>query len=1311
MHFTSTGLQSHPLPQPGGPFAYAGQIAEHNQYIEYSLETGILFFIIDSNVYDREGYQIADNDQLSSCLVCLPISEANMTVSMYGDYCDKYWLFFSNAVALLDLDLPNPLVANRKGYIIDWDDPSVPGFPNNFFANYLGGDLLSFSEIPTGYTPAAGGLNALNSRPYFRLPVSDTGGHPLKAILIDVYDDHFAGAKYLAVHSENSPYFYQITHTGVWPHAQWLSSALNPGEGLPYYNSVELTRSGNNDVLLATSLSVAGSINFNQDNLFLFTANSGFELQSVLPLNAHIGGLGGSIGDLAFSPNADYLYFGLDQPPYLGYYRISTGTFGDFASILTLAQAQAAGHSQLEVVKFNGNDALCFGGSGGLSYLTSPDDPTQSQLISNAIALSSLGKLNSATPYEDYYFLQHQQYVHTAEVATADPSCCRFIACQLGVLSYKVQGTNNWSPGSNPFEEVNGVVYFEEDLVFATGSYTVIDDLEFQFGPTVKAVIEAGAFVELNGCLWTSQCDLMWTGTHLLGTTNAQHSISQSSSNQGRFMLRNSTIEHARVAIAVGLGSNTGGGIVRAFNAVFRNNVWDVRFRPYQYINPGGDLVGNQSVFRDTYFMTDAPLNYPQLIPVVHAELREVYGVSFNRCSFINSTPYSVHMYHQRGEGIKAISSSFRLSGTNTEFDQGAANTDATSFYRLHYGIHSTGFNNNVATYLCRYQEFQECTYGIVNFQTDHIQVYENNFTLMAFSPSSDLETMIRGMYITGSTGYEVQQNYFTFDGVETGIGLGIWVDESGPYPNQIRNNTFNRLKLGIYVSNENALLSVSGNMNGLQLLCNTFVDGGTDIYRAEKTSMRHNQGGGQFSGGPIFAGNIFSFENPVCTGISGDFRNNLNQDFEVDINGIPTLIPWQLDYFCPSGVDIQIPVCDNGNGVFDAIQVTDATHSYDCGPVYPSYSGVIPPAGGGRSNEELIADLEENETEHNELLEYYHSWIDDGVTDASLQLVTNAFPSESEFVRDIMLQRFPLSDDVLRTFITKAENYDPWHLTQVFLANSPLHPRFLSQLEASEILSPFFMSLIHAAQEGQNPRHELENELSVLSAMTYHLKQELKQRWLYAWLDDEETTLPIDSMHQFASYPDHLLQSAAFELYFGNPAAASGHLASSEKWEDFQVPFALLESLRDSLPLDTLSIASTIDGLWLNEHPGVASFSLALQHAFLGSDWLPDPEMSFDKSMQAKAEKQSEQNDKSTSIAVYPNPASDRAMLTYPAEWSGNAQVLLYDVTGRQMFEQQLTGSGLFELRLGQHPRGMYVIHVVSEGKVLGQTRITLQN
>jgi hypothetical protein len=899
--------------------------------------------------------------------------------------------------------------------------------------------------------------------------------------------------------------------------------------------------------------------------------------------------------------------------------------------------------------------------------------------------------------------LQHQAFNETYNLATQTLDCCSFFADQFGELSYKVEGSNTWSPGNTPFEEVNGVVYFEQDIVFATGSNTVINDLEFRFAPLVKAVIEAGAYVELNGCVWTAQCDEMWQGSRLLGTTNAQHSISQSSSNQGVFRLNNSTIEHARLAIAVGTSPVNSGGVVKAYNSKFRNNMRDVLFNPFKYITAGGNLVMNTSVFHDTYFITDAALNIPQILPTVHAELREVYGIRFEKCSFINSTPYSVHAYNQRGTGIFAVSAFFRLSGSNTEFDEVAENTDATSFYRLFFGIRSTGFDNPLATYLCRYQEFQECTYGIVNFQTDNIQVYENNFALMTFSPQSGLETMVRGIYLTGSTGYEVQQNYFTFDGTESGVGLGVWVDHSGKKADQIRNNHFNRLKLGCYVSNFNANPDTQA---GLQLLCNLFTECVTDIYRGEKTSMRHDQGGFQDGGSnQIYAGNVFSEASPNCTGIAGDFRNHPNQDV------YDTGEQWYVTYNCSSASANLVPFCEYPSN--DRFGVTVAANFItSCASTYPEYStgGPGPLPGAGLVRQDVLSELDVANDALSSLEAYYTSWVDDGTTTSSATLVANAFPSESAFVRDIMLQRFPLSDQVLKRFIQNASSYDPWHLTQVFLANSPLNPRFLFELEQSAILSPFFMGLIHSAQDGSNPRHLVEKQLMGLATQIGDLRRHLGHDLLHNKFLDGTYAVHPDTLFSDLGTDPNSLQSATHSIFFGANSGEFNLPTFPAQIEEYEPLFEVLQTLRDSLPFDTLAISSAISSYETSDSPGLRSVALALQHAHFGQDSLPDPVLASEKTLQMYRQDLTDRTRLEPRLAIYPNPASERFMLTYPAELSGLGHVVIYDLYGRELSTTLLDGNGVVEMSTAMLSNGTYIARIHFEEIVIGSMSIIIK-
>jgi hypothetical protein len=1298
--FTTSGLLTEPLPQPGGLGNYAGAVAKNNQYIEYSLETGILFFIIDSNIYDRDGFLIADSEITPNCRICLPMSEANLTTAVYPGYCDKFWIFFSNQVAMLDLSIQNVIHPTRKGHIIDWDDPTVFGFPSPFFVNYVDGDLVNFSNA--NYVYGIGG--PLNSTPYLELPVADTGGHPIQAVLTDLYDDNLTGEKYLVVHSENAPYIYSVDHTGVWIHQQWSNTSVNPGEGLPYYNSVEIVSNPlTGNVLLATSLSVAGHVGFDDDNLYIFTANSSFVFQSELALNAHIGGNSGSIGDLVFSPNADYVYFGLDAPPYFGYYQISTNSFGDLSAVMTLAQAQEAGASQLEINQVNGNAVLFFAGPNGVSYLTSPNNPSQAQLVMNAIPNTNLAQLNSQTPYSTPFLLQHQQFQHTYNDVALVNDCCEFFADQFGEPGYDIEGSNAWAPGSTPFEEVNGVVHFEGDLVFGTGSTTIINDLEFRFGPLVKVVIKAGAYVELNNSVWTANCDQMWLGTELLGTTNANHSISQSSSNQGRIRLNDSTIEHARIGIKVGTNATNSGGIVYAYDSRFRNNARDVQFLPYRFVTAGGNTASNLSRFHDTYFITDDYLNYPQIMPQIHVEFNRVFGVRVEKCSFMNTTPYSTHAWNQRGIGISAIAASFGVSGSNTLYDPEAENIDATSFYRLHFGIRSTGFSNILASYRCRYQEFQECAYGIVNFQTDNIQVYENNFALMTYSPLSDIETMIRGMYITGSTGYEVQQNYFTFDGLEAGTGLGVWVDDSGPAANLIRNNRFNRLKLGCYVTRRNANPS---DQVGLQLLCNEFTECLTDIYRAAKTTMRHDQGGNQQPGFPnIYAGNIFSYETPNCTNIAGDFRNHQDQIIGNSQN------PWYLNYFCTPQQPLEVPHCEEPlNPIFTVSETIG--YSTSCGDTYQSYNGSGFEGGFPGEPSGLQAEIDNVHDEYIALKAFYDSWVDDGATISSATLVNNAFPEESEFVRDIMLQRLPLSDEVLKSFILKAENYDPWHLTQVFLANSPLHPRFIFELDDSGVLSPFFLNLINAAQNGENPRHLIESDLSGFATHRGNLYKEMIHSVLHAEGDlGEELNLSSLQQHVLgAFYEDPFLNEFNYNFHFGDAEQALMDLLAHSDFQPLHLPFESLLLLNDTLPIDTASVIANLNSRAFDDMTQSAALALAVLHAHQFSDYLPNPDLSHLKSTGNAQQEGNFRESIEPLITAYPNPAIDRVMITYSSGTEQYAVLRLFNASGKLIQEETLNGNGLIELDLRNLSDGLYLVQIMNQNQVFGTAKLTIK-
>jgi hypothetical protein len=213
--------------------------------------------------------------------------------------------------------------------------------------------------------------------------------------------------------------------------------------------------------------------------------------------------------------------------------------------------------------------------------------------------------------------------------------------------------------------------------------------------------------------------------------------------------------------------------------------------------------------------------------------------------------------------------------------------------------------------------------YGILNYNSDFSVLYRNYFLIpeipaaLQIIPGNGTPNVVRGIYLTNSTGYIVEQNYFNslnFPSIPDPFPstIGIWVDNSGEFSNEIRNNDFNAMKLGIYITRDNLEdLPIVATQTGLELKCNTFTNGQADIFRDANTTIREDQGGGA-----EYAGNRFSSALEDCE-VHGDFI--IDPDNTVYNN-----------YFCTSD-DISIPDCGSipgedldGDGIYGSVSDDD---------------------------------------------------------------------------------------------------------------------------------------------------------------------------------------------------------------------------------------------------------------------------------------------------------------------------------------------------------------------------------------------------
>lgn len=1319
------------LPQPIvlpalQPFVYSGQIANNNQYAEYDQNGNLLFFIVDGNIFDRDGYMIADADD-GDCDICFPdksyannydqLTTNNLVVTKVPGHCDKYYLSVNANLAILDLSLPNHFFPNsleHMGSLV----PFAAIENDEVIYNSINIHGILEQSIPI----SVGQIELANF--YIKLPFSRFAGHNTVTIYEDIYDDNVDGTKYLGLATDGFITQYELRADGAF----YLNNNSIPGtngEGWPPYGAIEYSNY-NSQRVAALSASVAGNLEFYSSSLFISRLNDNMSFAETNAFNPHTELISGSTGDIEFSENGRYLFYTIDAAPYLGVVDLQSNEVFELADLVSIQTPANYKYGRIEMNYYQQVPSIYFVTSNGLSILKGCNDLSTAIFIANGLAIGPIPDNNFSTqPFDVMYLLPKQSYKHTQLESQSLTVCCENNRDENTQLGYNVgAGNSSWSygEGNNPWG-ATGPVYFSGDLIFNNGSNITINNMEFRFGSNADMIIKAGAVVKLQNSskLTSYECDgVMWPGVDLLGTTNAANSIDQlpiAGGDQGCFYITNSVIENAMVGIDVGgnIPSNAG-GIVRASQSTFRNNYNDVIFKKYRF-EIGGDPVQNKSYFNLCTFVTDEHLKNLSLSPNNHVFLKGVDKISFKNCSFMNKTDINTYNWFNRGTGIYSSRASFTVDGSNNTWTGSPIDSEQTTFYKLQYGIRSAGYNDPDAFYTCKEQEFQYCLYGIVNYNTDNVLIYLNNFVLPDAAGFNSNETVERGIYLTNSTGYVVEQN--TFDGFddfqvndEFPCALGIWVDNSGDAANEIRNNDFNEMKLGTYVTGNNIdfipsvdlEMDTISDQSGLQLLCNTYTNGRTDIFRDSNTSMRWVQGGNQGTETPGTNTNII----PAGNRFSADYCSAIVQDFVNDPDNT-----YHIDYWCHNDANT-IPDCDvisNINGVHlitPAFMISyDDYSDSDC-PNHFLSGGASPGPGVIAATETQIAGIN---NELNLAKVSYKMIVDKNETINTIEVLNESFPHESQFYRNLLMQRFPLSDEVLHQVIVNSSRLNPWHLTEVFLANSPLKKEILAEITNADILSDFFIAFLNQADAGASLRTLLEMNITGLATQRDHLIQSLAHEGMNYYSDPE---LEVDQvifhspyLAQIENHPSlvHMRERAMYLSANGDYYGALALISEQP----------LLSSLAD-----ILTIENNLSGEWnLADSAQIAALkdiaeidsdlSFGIAKGILNDlgENSSEPEPNFPMQLRSLEINNGSNKKHVPLLGISPNPAQGKTWIHYPIEAEFNAEIQIFDPKGRLIQILKPNSLGLSELLLEKYESGVYVLQLVVCQRILDNIKL----
>ncbi len=1329
IHFSSTTVTSTPLPQPGidPSLHYTGQTATKGQTCQFDSNGDLLFFIIDGTIYDGQGFVIARGVQFINQLSYseespdqFPAINGDIAVTNVPGYCKKFYLFSVTkgsvgqtsvvVCSILDMSAQSvvfPNDANRKGCLISQaiNNTILNHSFDYFFSTSFGLNITLESDTYLLLQE----LNGLQDDRH-SMEIIEVNEHKKYLVLAGRVDG-------MQIFEINLDEIIQVGNCGG------VNNDWGPGYD---YGTVEsfVLPSG---FKLASSVEDCMSLNENSTNTVLFQDLSldGEVSNPELVVLGNQEVYSNAVTSIEFSPNGQYLWFTKNNAPEIGVIQLSNyavtfpidGDLSEFA------------YSELEMQKDeNGLLVIYISSANGMKKITIPNEPINSTLeevewdgevFPNTMEGGTGENLIYSIQVQNTNTIIAQNYMEVG-------ACCQDNE-QTHFGSYPQVNLMNdglWTDGSNPFGDSNSPLVITQDLIFQTGTNTNIVNMVLQFDEGADLIIEKGAKVSLNGTVLTSiQCNhRMWPGVDLLGTTNIMGTVDQNpmtGGDQGYLYMNNSIIENATKGVEIGTSALNGGGIIRAYNSTFKNNQIDVAFKKYHY-TLGGNYIQNKSLFNHCTFVTDAHLNNNSAAPLYHVSLSEVDKIYFTHCSFLNTTSNGIYAWNQRGVGIYSIKSSFFVDGMNDTWSGQNEDVNHTTFYRLRYGIRSHGFNVPISFYTCRKMEFQDCLYGIVNYNTDNVQIYQNNFEIPDAANQETGQSMERGIHLTNSTGYVVEQNKF-FGSNDVLVqedypnALGIWVDNSGDFSNEIRNNDFDEMKLGTYVTRQNRDFVAgpdgttdpdpSDDQTGLQLFCNTYTNGQTDVYRDQNTFMRWVQGGNQGDGQPdLFAGNRFSV--PDCSGATSDW---VNDPYNVE----------HLLYICHDQPNT-IPDCgfsisthpDGNNAILMSVEEDDDVlyNEADCANTYGGGGDQTPGGIGG-----IIAQLNTVKVELQSAKHTYNTVVDNNQKQSTIELLNEAFPHESQYYRDLLIQRFPLSDEVMRQLIAQASRLSPWHLTEIFLANSALRKEMIAEIERAEILSPFFMTFLYDADAGSSLRTLMELNIMGLATHRDKLIQQIAQSGLTYESDPE---LETDQLIYLNEYMNQINQSDAVVMLRSRASllASKGDYAGAIALVTDEPRLANYKKIleMEQVVLGDWSVlnAAQITELW-SIYNLPSDFSSSMAHGILQKigevDFEPEPRVPIQyRSLQIGKDKL---NNDLPLLGVWPNPASGSAWLHYPIEAEGNATIQVYDPQGRLMNSFQPNTHGLVELSLKNYESGIYVVQLIAFDKVVESIKLTVVN
>jgi len=843
------------------------------------------------------------------------------------------------------------------------------------------------------------------------------------------------------------------------------------------------------------------------------------------------------------------------------------------------------------------------------------------------------------------------------------------------------------------------------NIVIDSGAILTIKS-RVSFPPTGKIIVKRGATLTVDGGTLTSRCFQMWKGIELWGNSALPQTPTYRQGSVG--LKNNAIIENARNAISTCRSDSRDsimwdytGGIIQAINSTFRNNHKAVAFLTYPYTSMSS--FSNCKFEINCYMAPSFPGALNEFV-----SLLDIDGVRFWGCDFQDTL--NLYAYPtERGVGIYSIDGGFRVDQGCFTKVQPCTNYKPTTFTGLYYGIKALGVDET-KTISINKSVFIENRRGVYLSLTQNPIITSNIFYVMQLDKVYAPDTLKNyGIYLDHCTGYKVQENNVRgwLQSFNNPVTIGLVVNNSGGYKNEIYNNYIHGLKYGAIAQNINR--DTAG--IGLCIKCNHFRNNSYDI---SVTVDRNGGGIAHYQGSAedtitAPAGNSFS---PEHTGGVTDYYNSGSSIIYYYGNQNSTNLRIRPDYHSPS----------------PAVSLILNDQHYDSTYSCPSHL---------LNNSNQDPEHLKNQLQAQRSIIYTNqttldSLIDGGSTQATNDTIFFSTPPKAADVRQNLLTKSPyLSDTVMKSAILKEDVLPNEMIRDVLVANpqsakaedvmSTLNNRFIPMPDSmmAEILTGQTMTSLKENKEALISHHSI-SASGLLDDIVRIYRLDSTQTHAHdsilAILQQENT---IESKYslafEFLKTHDTALVNSTLN---GIPISFSLTSVQQKTWQDYKDYFGVLKSLRSAhqsikmLRQNQIAVLRTLDST-ASEPIKMMAKNMLIGYGMVTYNepiLLPDDT----KSLPCPTSYHISHSPDRSYMKIYPVPASSYVIIEYKyaTNFSDKAQIefIIHNANGKSI-ETIYTNKNQDQLFLNtlSYPSGLYVCTMKIKGKNIESDKFTI--